>query len=848
MGFDKNNNEGLLYRIARNNLLSKKLSSFFCALSVFLAVTLASTVSLYVSGYQLAEKRMLEQMQHVLYMNVTEKQAQELGNDSRIAESVPYKYCEKKYETDGAAYQYVFFGTQNGNRIRTYELTEGTAPKAYHEIAVEKAFLTALKKEEKLGTKVMLNTGQAMEEFTVCAFTDSRDAAGTHIYTSAEFAAESPVMKDMPYEALVRIRDADTMGYDSFSAAVYQIAADYGIDRQNVNTNGKFEQMLQSEHTGTALVLFLGALLFLAGGIVIYSIFYFSVISRVQQIGQFQTVGMTEKQVKKMIRREGLLISGAATPPALLAGGLIAYFLLPDGWSFFNYGMVCLITGAAAIVIVQLCVRKPALIASKISPIQAAKSAGRDFEENSGHPTARKKNSGHLTAGKKNSGHLTAGKENSRQSTAGREHSGHLTAGKEHGGGLRGRRLLTPYVLARMESSRSRKKWLLVTASLALGGILFMTAATWNASWDKDDFSRQEEFENGEIKIKYLYDGHTSQNAYGITQMQLTGHLNQELKSRILNLPHVKNVREDNSVTCIIEYQGSIFTQPLCPLTKDDTEYFQIPAEGNLSYDYMVQNDAVLITDADFVEKINGVSFQPGDRLTLRYFDGTEHQTELEIAAVSEKLVSAGKNSDRTDFAVSDATMKKLWKSFNTADTFTVSVEDYEQNGLQAEEAVRKLVNGYDDLSMYTLREKKLEDAGLIQEKQAEIYGISFLIILFSMFNLMNTVIGSFASRKRELSMLESVGMQQRQMRRMLLWESFLLALPNLAVTLTAGTLAGYGFIRFMQKSASYLHYQFPAAAVLIYAAAMILIPAVLSALCLKEQNRMSLVERIKTD
>ena len=76
------------------------------------------------------------------------------------------------------------------------------------------------------------------------------------------------------------------------------------------------------------------------------------------------------------------------------------------------------------------------------------------------------------------------------------------------------------------------------------------------------------------------------------------------------------------------------------------------------------------------------------------------------------------------------------------------------------------------------------------------IYGVVAFVIAFSILNLVNTIINSIMTRRRELSMLESIGMEERQLRKMLLWESFLLALPNILITLTVGTAVGYGLIR----------------------------------------------------
>lgn len=84
MELNKNNNRRLLFRLAKNNLLSKKLSAFFSALSILLAVVLVSTISLYLVDYRLAEQRILEKMQHVIFMDVTAEQEEALENDERI--------------------------------------------------------------------------------------------------------------------------------------------------------------------------------------------------------------------------------------------------------------------------------------------------------------------------------------------------------------------------------------------------------------------------------------------------------------------------------------------------------------------------------------------------------------------------------------------------------------------------------------------------------------------------------------------------------------------------------------------------------------------------------------------
>lgn len=803
MSMDQNNNSRILYRIAKNNLMAKKSSGIICLLTIYLVTTLISVISLFIQGQQTAEQRLLDRMQHVMYMDVTAQQLKSIASDEKVELCIPYKPSGKDFQTGRLKYSFSYVESC-ADKISTYVPVVGVLPEKYNEVVVDKGFMEALGRECVPGASVTLDTGGSSEEFVITGYTEAEAGSAAYlIRVSREFARNSPLMKDVPDTALVRLKEEVIGGSDSaFTSAVYQIASDYGITRQNVNPNGAFELSLQRGNAGRYTVFFVSFLFFAAGSIVIYSIFYFSVTARVKQIGQFLTIGMTEKQVKKMIHREGLLLSAAAIPAGLLTGGILVYFILPDGWSFADSGMISLVIAALGFLVVQLSIGRPASIAAKVSPMEAYKN--------------------HVVTGKVKT-------EKTEKTAAGHQ-----------------RRLLTPLTLARMEITNNRKKQGLATISLAFGGILFMVAATWIASWDSDAFSRQDFFQDSEYEIRYFYDVHGSARTYGITDFQLRGNLSSGLEARIRKLAHIKDVHTERTATGVISYQGAAFTQTFCPLSKDDTEYFRLPAEGNNSYGYMMQQDAVLITDCTFSEKINGITFRPGEKLQISYFNGEEHTVELEIAAVSKDKVKSYPN--RTTFFMSDATMKKLWGEMNTAESFSISVDQYEKYGAQTEEQLRSLIGAYDDLSLWTLREQKLEDAARIPQLELQIYGVAVFVILFGIFNLINIVCGSIVSRKKQLSMLESIGMEERQVRHMLLAESVFLALPDILITITIGTAAGYGFISLMQQSAGYLTYHVPAAAILLYVAGMTGIPALIAFICLKMQNQYSLVERIRKE
>lgn len=795
MRMDKNNNSKIIYKLAKNNLQSKKLSSIISLVSIITVTSLIMGFILIIIGRQTSEKQILDNMQHVIYMNVTNDQIESISNDEKVDICVPYKQLEKVFEIKGKKYN-LNYSDSHSNKINTYIVEMGKEPRKYNEIVIDKNFIELLGEECKLGERISLKIGNKKENFIITGYTNAENENSKHlIRVSKEFADKNSEMKEIPYMALVRLKeDVIDESISNFTSSVYQIAKDYNIDRQNVNLNGKFELSLQNNSAESYTILFISILFFFVSSIVVYSIFYFSVIERVRQIGQFLTIGMTEKQIKKMIYYEGRILSVLGIPVGLVLGGIISYIVFPSGWRFINYIIISLIIGILESLVVQISIRKPALIASKISPIEASK-------ENI---------------------NLSKGVNNKRH------------------------KLLTPYVLAKIEIKGNIKKIALATISLTFGGIMFMLASTWASSWDEDKFSRETIFKNSEYYIGYSYNLHDLPKAYGITELQLKGHLSESLKKEILKIPGVKSIEIKKSGTGIVSYKNANFTQSFSELTEEDKSYFKIPAKGNNSYRYMVENDAILITDKSFSEDINGIKFVPGDKIKFNYFNGEDHTIELEIAAISDESVQS--EFTDTNFFMTDKTMKKLWKNMNTSEYFSIAVDNYDKNSLVIEKKIRNIISKYDDLNLQTLREKKIENEPEIKKYKLQIYGVSIFVIVFGIFNLINTVSSSIIHRKKQFSRLESIGMDRKQLIRMLIIEGILLVLPSIILTLVLGTISSYVFINILKTSAIYLEYKFPVISVFIYTIIMLLIPIIITLYCVKIQENIPLVERIKNE
>lgn len=271
--------------------------------------------------------------------------------------------------------------------------------------------------------------------------------------------------------------------------------------------------------------------------LVVYSVFYLSVVGRIRQFGQLRTIGMTKRQIRRMVRTEGLILSAAGVPAGLLIGGTAAYFIRPGGWSWTH----TLVTGAAVIaaemITVLISVRRPAKTASSVSPVEAAKYSGYDV-------CAEKKR------GKKRAGRATE------------KHTKKLA------------RKITPVSLAMMSSARNRKRSVLTLLSLGVGGVLYMIAAVYVSSTSLEGYARTGEFQYGEFLFNYSYNV-TQTAEHGQTDLQLEHPMDENLIRQIRAVDGVEDIRTIESLEVAWE-------------------------------------------------EAYGWSFEPGDKVTMSWYDGKE--------------------------------------------------------------------------------------------------------------------------------------------------------------------------------------------------------------------------------
>ena len=121
------------------------------------------------------------------------------------------------------------------------------------------------------------------------------------------------------YDASITIVDATKMTQYGFSSAVDNISSKYDI--HHVTRNDLFIDSLPNGgllNQKNMVLMGVAIFIIIVSALVIYNVFYLSVVNQVRQFGQLRTVGMTQQQTKKIIRYERKILCRIGVPIGLL--------------------------------------------------------------------------------------------------------------------------------------------------------------------------------------------------------------------------------------------------------------------------------------------------------------------------------------------------------------------------------------------------------------------------------------------------------------------------------------------------------------------------------------------------
>lgn len=798
----ENDTSAVVKKYAKRSMRKSRIKTLLSVLTIMLSVALLSGFILSVVGMATETKRELQTANHAIYYNINDKQIEELRQDNRIADSRIYIQAGNT-QVDDYLIIPVYIEQKDSN-IAVEELVEGQYPIGLYDAAVDKAYLSRLGLPAELGTKITIPFYDGSSEtFTVVGLTDNGSTERVYsLYCSEKYAHTGGQFETSVTALTVQLADATQMSSENFKETVQKIGTDYGITAQYSDYNDGFVASLEPNQEDIMIISIFSIAVLFVSYLVIYSIFYIYVQNQIREFGQLRTMGATPKQIKTILRTQGKILCILGTILGLIIGGTAAFLFKPDGWSWLNTALVSVLIFGLVYAMVWLALSKPAKIAGSVSPIEAAKSTGYQ--------------------------------------------SAQLYSKKLH-------RRITPFSMAVMGSSRNRRKWVVTVLSLGVAGIMFMGGTTLLSSLDMERFARQGLLEYGEFEID-LSRNAVRNDPHGATGVQLNNPLNDELIQNITQIEGVKEVTQYKTLEAKFEYNHASRKDKLVPFTSEQQKILkQYLSAGTIDYKSMVENKEILVLRNEYADYVFDWTFQVGDTVKFRWFDGQSYQeTEYTIAGeISDEIFKdplGGKLFGKAGFfLLPDQLLQKMVvPNFNFNSHLLISINDFSLEP-EVREKMNSLMETIPTVTMETLHNLYQDSEAMYQRTSLVIWGLSSFIMLFAVINLINTLIATTLSRKHEFSTLRSIGMGKKQLQWTIQWEGILLAFWNIGITLVAGTAVGYGIVHYLNSVGddSWV-WQFPLVYFMGYAIISIMLPMIISAVIIHILQKKSIVEQLR--
>ena len=668
----------------------------------------------------------------------------------------------------------------------------GAYPQWENELCVERTFFRYFGLPEEVGQTVVLDLGSGEKSYTVTGILEAEN--DSRIFTI--WIPEAAVDASSPYELRFRFAGSQGMELAQLRADIEQFFSEMGIPEDRTFYSSSYFGMVDL-YLGNGMEVYAAALLIaVVCAIVIYNIFYISVMGKMREYGRLKVLGTTPRQLKRVVKRERRFLTAIAIPLGLSCAAGIALIAVPGYWSWGDNLRSAVVVSLLTYGTVLIATRKPMAMAGKVSAIEAIRTTA--YSQQQGPSVSRQLH----------------------------------------------RRLTMPR-LAWMNFSRNRKKAFVTTLSLGLTGILLLCVSAYANSVDVKEMAQSQFGDRSQYLLQYEdFAGRE------FVEMQRENPLGRTLREELAALPGVDYVTA-YSLTCveipaISAIPGNSEHEPFVVrgISQEDMAEMYGGSgvlEGTADYRQLLDGDGILVCPAGgALKEIYRTSYQVGDTVTLSCYNG-QSKTYTVMGIVQDVQIGSSSHF----FILPEEELSVLYPEI--AD-FTGYVNLHtERDSDQLRRTVfgavsdqRVAISGLDDLSA------ELERG--LRGELARDYGILVFIFVFSLINLANTLITNLLTRQQEFGVFQSVGMSGRQLSNMLSFECLYYVGITLLVTLTLGTACSLDVCRVFDRIGMFgtLTYHFPALQVLLFGVALLLVQGVFSACAVRYTRRLSLVERIK--
>ena len=407
-----NNNKAVIKKLANRSFRSNKMRNVIAVIAIALTTflfTAVLTIGMGAKGtleYNMA--KMIGTGADALVQGLSEEQFQQLKENSMFEKVGCWVPIEIMTNTN-RIFAEIDYADQPQLELRMQTPRTGSAPQKANEVLVSANILKDLNIEEKIGAEIPIEfknrqSGQMYHfDMIVSGIYDTPNEKSESVIVSKAFMEENPEMMNEIaqgregcgiYDADVIMRDS-SMVKERISEFVRSIGGNPD-DRSAENYVRVAPNTFLSNNSGGSIMWLVagvfGVLFMFCGYLLIYNVFEIAVTNDIRQYGLLRTVGTTSQQIKRLVNRQALYLFLMGTPFGLLFGILLGRSILPAALQMFaaDYSgknievgtlpYLGIIAGAILFsgLTVYISTRKAVKKASRVSPIEAIRYVEQD--------------------------------------------------------------------------------------------------------------------------------------------------------------------------------------------------------------------------------------------------------------------------------------------------------------------------------------------------------------------------------------------------------------------------------------------------------------------------------------
>lgn len=720
--------------------------------------------------------------------------------------------------------------------------TTGSLPESGMELATNTAVLDALEIPHELGETVHLEftaKGQKhSDDFTLCGFWEADVAMPSNqVFVSREYCDQVASVITTPLYELTEGYDqsyyAGTINPEIWFSSSWDIEGQMnalsercGFDTQYVNQGANWAYAT-AEVDVQMLALMIAFLLLvgLSGYLIIYNVFYLSVSKDIRFYGLLKTIGTTGKQLKRIVRRQAFSLCLWGIPLGLLCGYGCGRLIMPavmggtnmkDTYSISVSPLIFIGSALFALLTVWISCIRPSRLAAKVSPVEAVRYTGPESKS----------------------------KRKVKKSTT-----------------------VTPRSMAFANLSRDRKKTILVVLSLALSMILLNSTYTIVHGFDMEKYLQHMVVTDFLVTdASVLNTNSTRDNFEGVTPTVMESIKELPGLERMGNtymhesIHTLSDKARENAMT-IVEKNEDLLPLPYSEadinmLTEEGTmiskiygvseslfDTLELAEDTSLDTEQFLSGNYVIATA--FFEDGTDRYYDVGDKVTIDFNNG--NTKEYEVLAIGDiprvlgprygNFIDVNFTLPEEEFLNQVGDMQPLCMGFNIDDAHLSDTETW----------INSYCENVEPTLDYESRDIYVQEFHNAEMTFTVVGGVlSFILGLIGILNFVNAEITSIIARRRELAMLQSVGMTGKQLRKMLVSEGLIYAGTTVLFTISLGSLISYFAVEGIAHDIWFFSYHFTLTPVLICIPILLAIAILVPAAAHHSFVKQSVVERLR--